>query len=109
MSEVKVLKKDQGKIYVVTPETSIIIALAENVAAGYQWMISEVDEQTLALQKANLEMCGSDIVGAGVRTFTFRAQAKGVTPIHLTLERGWEDQGAAIDEFQVVVQVLPAQ
>ena len=105
MSEINVFKNDQEKTFVVNPGTSIAIELEEQATIGYQWMISNVDEQILALQKTDCDTFGLVIGDAITRTFTFRAQAKGITPVYLTLERGWEEQDTAIDEFRVVVQV----
>jgi inhibitor of cysteine peptidase len=106
MSEIAIVRGDRGKTFEVSQGDVISLRLEENPTTGYQWEIDALDEQVVDLQDSNYLMIpGMGVGGGGMRTFTFKARSPGTAQVRLKLRREWESNDAAIDRFEVTLQV----
>jgi predicted secreted protein len=106
-SEILITPSDQGGTFEAHSGDGIVIRLQENITTGYQWEIAGIDPSVVELvDKDYLETPEPGLVGrGGTRKFRFRAGACGQTRIQLRLRRSWEAIDAAVERFEVTINV----
>jgi predicted secreted protein len=103
MSEVQV--RENGATLSISPGERVVVELPEIATAGYQWRVAQVPE-TLEVVENDFSPPDSGAPGAGGRrriVFAARGTGRGATV--LKLQRPWESQDAAADEFRFDVEV----
>lgn len=106
MSELALSKSDLGKTFHVLKGDSISIRLEENPTTGYRWVVDSFDNQVLELQGSSYSaLPGAGIGAGGMRTFNLLAKFQGTANLQLSLRREWESSNAAIEHFEVIIQV----
>jgi len=106
MSEILITLPDQGHTVEVSKGDVIIIRLEENITTGYGWEIGMIDSSIIELLDSNYTPTPvTGVGGGGMRTFRFRAKSSGREHIQLRLRRSWDPADAAIERFEVTVQV----
>ena len=74
MSQVTITQADDGKAFELRLGDTLVLRLAENHTAGYQWAVQQEGEGILVLEGDNYSAPGGAVVGGGgERTLTFRA------------------------------------
>jgi predicted secreted protein len=97
-----------GTTVTVTPADRIVIRLAENATAGYQWSVTEAGEG-LDVESSELWPAGSPGPGGpapgagGQRVVRIRPRGPGRARVRLQLERAWEPE--PVDRFDLDVIV----
>ena len=110
ISEMIIGETERGNSFNILQGSIVSIRLEENPTTGYEWEISEIDSRVVELQDSEYIGASGNFLGAGgVRIFTFEAKSLGITPISLKLLREWEQEEAAIENFEVTVRVIKAQ
>lgn len=110
MDDVLISGYDAGKTFEVRQGDTIVVSRTENPSTGYRWEIEIGDAHVVALQSSEFVTDLRAKVGApGIRTFTLKALFPGTSKVRLTLKRGWEPYEAAIDRFEVTIDVHDRQ
>ena len=106
MSQVTLTQADNGKSVQVKPGDLIVIHIDENPTTGYRWAIDQVDSQVMSLVNSEYAQSpGTGIGGGGQRTFTFKAERAGHSPIRLKLWRDFQGDNSIIQRFDLTIQV----
>ena len=106
MSEIVIMKSDQGRTVEVHQEDSILIRLDENPTTGYRWKVCEINKQILEFQNSYYTMAhGAGLGGGGTRTILFRAKSIGDGQIQLRLRRSWEPENVFLEHFEITIIV----
>lgn len=106
MSEIHVEQSDHGKTLKAHPNDVVEIRLDENLTTGYGWETAEIDSSVLEpLDSSYTEHPGSLLGRGGVRTFRFKAGSPGSAQLRLRLRRPWEPVDAAIEHFEITIEV----
>ncbi len=107
MSEILITPLDHGSTCVANQGDVILIRLEENITTGYQWDIAMIDSSMFELLDSDYSSSqGEGLLGSpGTRTFRFRAKSPGSERIQLRLRRSWEPIDAAVEHFEVNIQV----
>lgn len=105
MSETAITSSDRGKTFKVNRGELIVVYLEENPTTGYRWEIEADDSSIVKFLDSHYSKT-SEIPGAAkTRAFRFQAESGGSRQIQLRLRRSWEPIGAAIESFEVNIQV----
>jgi inhibitor of cysteine peptidase len=92
----------------VGPNDVIVIQLPENPTTGYRWEVDRLDEQFMGLEASTFSGPQGPAVGAGgTREIRLRPKGAGRGSVHLKNARIWEPADAAIDRFDLTVEVTP--
>ncbi len=98
--------RDRGTSIGAEPGETVLVRLSETPSTGYRWALDHIDDGVLAKEGSEFVLPHDAAIGAaGQRTFAFKATNRGVGRIALSLRRGWEGPGSAIDGFEVSVRV----
>lgn len=98
---------DAGQYFTAHTGDMIEIMLEENPSTGYLWEVMEIDHNILDPSESSFFSGGDAIVGkAGTRKFQFEVKAPGETVISFRLNRPWENEADAIEQFQVTIHAL---
>jgi len=98
--------RDRGTSIDAEPGETILVRLTETPTTGYRWALDHLDDEVLAKEGSEFVLPKDAAIGAaGQRTFTFKATNRGAGRIALSLRRGWEGPGSAVDRFEVGVRV----
>ena len=87
-----------------------VVQLEQLGAAGYEWAVSEIDENFFEIvQVDTLEKPqAGDITGAPVtRQWRIRANKEGIPTIRFLHYKPWEGPEEASDRFELKVRILP--
>lgn len=105
MSETAIMLSDSGKTFKVNRGDAIVVCLEENPTTGYRWEIEALNSSIIKFIDSHYSE-NVLIPGAGkIRAFRFRAESSGSQKIQLRLRRAWESIDAAIESFEVNIQV----
>jgi inhibitor of cysteine peptidase len=108
MPEIQLTMSDRGRLIAVKPGDTLVISLDENLTTGYEWELAPISSQIVELIDSRyLQKTRAALGGGGTREIRFRAKAPGQAPIQLQLRRSWEPANAAVDRFDVDVQIAP--
>jgi inhibitor of cysteine peptidase len=99
-------EKDNGKEVEVPVGKQVRIDLPENPTTGYQWSLSDLKSEVLALKSDDYAPAHpSSMGGGGIRQFLFEATSPGKSKLCLKNMRAWEGEDAAVKTFTVTVIV----
>ena len=108
MPEIQITMSDRDRQIVVRPGDTLVISLDENLTTGYEWKVASVSSQIVELIDTRyLQKTRVALGGGGTREVRFRAKAPGQARVQLQLRRSWEPLDAAVDHFDVDVQIAP--
>jgi inhibitor of cysteine peptidase len=104
--EVRVQPPTGGRSVRVGPDDVIVIQLPESPTTGYRWDIDRLDEHLLGVEESTFSGPSGPAVGAGgTREIRIRPKGAGRGSIHLKNARVWGSPDAAIDRFDLSVEV----
>jgi inhibitor of cysteine peptidase len=89
----------------VGPNDVIVIQLPESPTTGYRWDIDRLDEQLLGVEESTFDPTGPAVGAGGTREIRIRPKGAGRGSIHLKNARVWDSPDAAIDRFDLSVEV----
>lgn len=107
--DIVVDKSSNGDQVVLHQGQSLEVKLEQAGATGYIWQVVVLDENLLELVESASPPpgTGSMIAGAPIlRTWRFKAIAKGQTELKMFNYRPWEGIEKAVDKFQLKVKIL---
>ena len=83
-------ESDADRSIAVAVDDEILVKLAENRTAGYQWSV-EASTGGVTVVKSDFEAAADGRPGAGgQRTFVLRATSTGAGEVRLRYQRSWE-------------------
>jgi inhibitor of cysteine peptidase len=108
MAELHLTHADNNSVIDVTVGDTVTITLPENATTGYQWTVSAVTGDCVALAATERRAGSSGALGAGhsARVFRFEANTPGHASVTLKLSRGGARDGPVVT-FNTTVQVSP--
>ncbi len=107
-ANVVVDKSADGEQVVLRRGQTLEVQLEQAGATGYTWQVVVLDENLLESTELASPPpgTGSMIVGAPVlRTWRFKALAKGQTELKMFNYRPWEGVEKAVDKFQLKIKI----
>jgi inhibitor of cysteine peptidase len=105
MPTLTLTKADDNRSFNVQKGDQVIIWLEESPATGYRWAVEPIGQDILVLQATEFAPTGGGIGGGGERTFTFVANATGVTQLNFKLWRDWEGESSVRNRFNASITV----
>ena len=106
-SMIVIRQADAGQYFTARTGDMIEVILEENPSTGYLWKVTEIDRNILDSLESSFFSGGDTIVGkSGTRKFQFEVKAPGETVISFRLNRPWENEADAIEQFQVTIHAL---
>ena len=95
-------KTQHGKKIVTQKGEVLHVQLAENPTTGYQWYINSLDDNHLEYTEKDYEMSGEAIGAGGTKTFYFEVIKAGISELHISLGKPWENE--PVDTFSVTIE-----
>jgi inhibitor of cysteine peptidase len=84
---------------------TIEVLLAENPSTGYRWEVAAFDSSVLSAGESRFSPAAGGIGAEGTRHMAFPVRDAGTGRIELVLRRSWEPVSAAIQRWNVTVEV----
>jgi inhibitor of cysteine peptidase len=99
-------KKHQGKKFMVMSGVPFRIELPANPTTGYNWYITEMDENMFHVITSGYSPEKRGLIGGGGTSyFEIVPLKEGKSNIRLSYYRPWEGKGKAVDQYQIRVIV----
>jgi inhibitor of cysteine peptidase len=96
--------EDSGKTIELSEDTPFEIELVGNPSTGYQWQVSEINEEVVKqIGKADYKTEDDRIGSAGKYTFHFQAVGQGECDLRLTYTRRFEPNAEPAKTFNLKV------
>jgi len=105
MTELRLTHSDNGKTIDLTPDTRLVLVLAENPSTGYRWAVDPIEPPVVALVSNEYTLDpGVGFPGGGMRQLEFRVVRPGEVRLSLRLMREWDPSMIAM-RFAVILRV----
>ena len=101
-------ENDNGKELKLHPGDQVRITLRGNPSTGYQWELTDWNEQILTMTTEPSYTQDSPAIGSGGEfVFEFQAVMNGHTDLRLVYRRPWEKNTFPTDHFDLSIEVTP--
>lgn len=105
-NKVEIGAEANGETVELTAGQKLVLSLESNPTTGFDWEVSEIDEDVIKQSGESEYKSESDLIGAGgVRTFTFEAVTAGTSALKLIYHRSWEKDIPPEQVFTVTINV----
>jgi inhibitor of cysteine peptidase len=103
--EVELTKSDMARVCRVAVGDLVLLQLDESPTTGYRWAVM-IDNPTIVKLGGDEYRLRNDAPGAaGQRSFHLMALAPGLTTVHLSRRRLWEEQ-TPLEQLELRVEVV---
>jgi len=100
-------KGQHGKLFFVKKNKPFRIELPSNPTTGYNWFITDMDENYFKVHESGYEPPSTKWLGAGGKSYWEIIPLKeGLSSIRLLYYRSWEGKSKAVDEFSIRVIII---
>jgi inhibitor of cysteine peptidase len=105
MIQLRLTQSDNGKTIDLTPDSRLVLVLAENPSTGYRWAIDPIEPPVVALVSNEYTLDPSvGFPGGGTRQLAFRVVRSGEVRLSLRLVRDWDPSAIAL-RFAAILRV----
>ena len=107
MSTLILTQDNNGKVIEISSGDTFFIRLPENPTTGYLWVVEEVEDPIIALEKSKYApTMGTGVGGGGgERTLMFKATSPGTSNLRLKLWQAWEGDSSIVDIYTITIHV----